>query len=87
YDRPPKHVLDILHAASPPEPMPSPTRDTLLLVSWVDYPPIAQVAEPYLRLAGVRLEPRTRRKHDTPAGYGIAPCARSFTLVDVATRR
>lgn len=87
YDRPPKHVLDVLHAPSPPEPMPSPTRDTLLLVSWVDYPPIAQVAEPFLRLAGVRLEPRTRRKHDTPAGYGIAPCARSFTLVDVATSR
>jgi dipeptidyl aminopeptidase/acylaminoacyl peptidase len=80
-------VLDILHAPSPPDPMLSPTRDTLLLVSWVRYPPIARVAEPYLRLAGVRLEPRTRRKHDTPAGYGIAPCARSFTLVDVATSR
>jgi len=87
YDRPPQHVLDILHAASPPQPLLSPTRDTLLLVSWVDYPPIAQAGEPYLRLAGVRLEPRTRRKHDTPGGYGIAPCARSLTLVDVATSR
>jgi dipeptidyl aminopeptidase/acylaminoacyl peptidase len=87
YDRPPQHVLDILHAPSPPQPLLSPTRDTLLLVSWVEYPPIAQVAEPFLRLAGVRVEPRTRRKHDTPGGYGVAPCARSFTLVDVATSR
>jgi dipeptidyl aminopeptidase/acylaminoacyl peptidase len=87
YDRPPPHVLDLLHAPSPPQPLLSPARDTILLVSWVEYPPIAQVAEPFLRLAGVRLEPRTRRKHDTPGGYGVAPCARSFTLVDVATSR
>ena len=87
YDQPPRHVLDVLHAPSPPAPYMSPTRDSIMLVSWVEYPPIAQVEEPYLRLAGVRLEPRTRRKHDTPAGYGIAPCARSFTLVDVASGR
>ena len=62
----------------------SPTRDAILLVSWVEYPPIAQVAEPFLKLAGVRVEPRTRRKHDTPGGYGIAPCAQTLALVDVA---
>jgi dipeptidyl aminopeptidase/acylaminoacyl peptidase len=87
YDQPPKHVLDVLHAPSPPQPYLNPTRDTILLVSWVDYPSIAQVAEPYLKLAGVRVEPRTRRKHDTPGGYGVAPCARSFALVDIATSR
>ena len=87
YDRPPQPVLDVLHAPSPPQPYLSPTRAAILLVSWVEYPPIAQVAEPFLRLAGVRVEPRTRRKHDTPGGYGIAPCARSLTLVDVATSR
>jgi dipeptidyl aminopeptidase/acylaminoacyl peptidase len=87
YDKPPQYVLDVLHAPSPPNPYVSPTGDRILLVSWVKYPPIAQVAEPFLRLAGVRVEPRTRRKHDTPGGYGIAACARSFTLVDVATRR
>ena len=70
YDKPPQNVLDVLHAPSPPQPYLSPTRDRILLVSWVDYPPIAQVAEPFLRLAGVRVEPRTRRKHDTPGGYG-----------------
>ena len=87
YDRPPQYVLDVLHAPAPPNPYVSPTNDRILLVSWVWYPPIAQVAEPFLKLAGVRVEPRTRRKHDTPGGYGIAPCAQAISLVDVATSR
>jgi dipeptidyl aminopeptidase/acylaminoacyl peptidase len=87
YDKPPQAVLDVLHAPAPPQPLLSPTRDTILLVSWVKYPPIAQVAEPYLKLAGVRVEPRTRRKHDTPGGYGVAPCAQRISLVDVATSK
>src|SRR5262245_24159862 len=85
YNQPPKHVLDVLHAPSPPQPYVNPTGDTILLVSWVEYPPIEQVAEPFLRLAGVRVEPKTRRKHDTRGGYGIAPCAQRVTLVDVST--
>jgi len=87
YDQPPQHVLDVLHAPPPPKPYVSPTNDTMLLVSWVAYPPIAQVAEPFLPLAGVRVEPSTRRKHDTAGGYGVAPCAASFALVDVASSR
>jgi dipeptidyl aminopeptidase/acylaminoacyl peptidase len=46
-----------------------------------------QVAAPFLKLAGVRVEPRTRRKRDTPGGYGVAPCAQTLSMVDVATRR
>jgi dipeptidyl aminopeptidase/acylaminoacyl peptidase len=87
YDRPPQNVLDVLHAPAPPRPALSPTRASALLVSWVDYPPIAQVAEPFLKLAGVRVEPRTRRKHDTPGGYGVAPCAQALSVVDIATHR
>ena len=85
YDKPPQAVLEVLHAPSPPQPLVNPTRDTILLVSWVKYPPIAQVAEPYLKLAGVRVEPRTRRKHDTQGGYGVAPCAQRMSLVSVAS--
>jgi dipeptidyl aminopeptidase/acylaminoacyl peptidase len=85
YNKPPQNVLDVLHAPAPPRPIVSPTRDTILLVSWVSFPPISQVAEPYLKLAGVRVEPRTRRKHDTAGGYGVAPCAQTLALVDVAT--
>ena len=87
YDLPPQYVLDVLHAPAPPRPMLSPTRASVLLVSWVEYPPMKQVAEPFLKLAGVRVEPRTRRKHDTPGGYGVAQCAQTLSVVDVATRR
>lgn len=87
YDKPPQHVLDVLHAPAPPRPLLSPTRASALLVSNLQYPPMTQVAEPYLKLAGVRVEPRTRRKHDTPGGYGVAPCAQTLSVVDIATRR
>src|SRR5207248_10332478 len=87
YDRPPQYVLDVLHAPAPAFPVLSPTRANALLVSWVSYPPMAQVAEPILQLAGVRVEPRTRRKHDTPSGYGVAQCSQTLAVVDIATRR
>src|SRR5580658_1645938 len=84
YNQPPKNILDVMQAPSPPRPRVSPTQDTILLVSWQDYPSISRVATPFLRLAGVRVEPKNHSKHDTPGGYGITPCARSFELVHVA---
>ncbi len=84
YNQPPKNILDVMHAPSPPRPRVSPTQDTILLVSWQDYPSISRVATPFLRLAGVRVEPKNHSKHDTPGGYGITPCARSFELVHIA---
>ena len=84
YNQPAQAILDVLHAPPMPRPMVNPTGDTILLVAWEEYPPIARVAEPFLRLAGLRVEPRTRRKHDTPGGYGVNPCALDFSLVDVA---
>src|ERR1700758_1306969 len=87
YDKPPQNVLDVLRAPSPPVPYVSPTNDRILLIAWVRYPPLERVAEPFLKLAGVRVEPRTRRKHDTPGGYGIAPCAQTLALVEVSTSR
>jgi dipeptidyl aminopeptidase/acylaminoacyl peptidase len=84
YDQPPKEILDVMRAPSPPWPVVSPAQDTILLVSLQDYPSIARVATPFLRLAGVRVEPRNHSKHDTPGGYGITPCARAFDLVHIA---
>jgi dipeptidyl aminopeptidase/acylaminoacyl peptidase len=84
YNQPPKNILDVMHAPSPPVPRVSPTQDAILLVSWQDYPSIARVSTPFLRLAGVRVEPKNHSKHDTPGGYGITPCARSFELVHAA---
>ncbi|MGO9085880.1 MAG: prolyl oligopeptidase family serine peptidase [Terriglobales bacterium] len=84
YNQPPKNILDVMHAPSPPIPEVSPTQGTILLVSWQDYPPISRVATPFLRLAGARVEPRNHSKHDTPGGYGVTPCARNFELVHIA---
>jgi len=84
YDHPPKNILDVMHAPSPPVPVVSPTQDTILLLTWQEYPSISRVATPFLRLAGVRVEPKNHSKHDTPGGYGITRCARGFALVNIA---
>jgi dipeptidyl aminopeptidase/acylaminoacyl peptidase len=84
YDQPPKYILHVMHAPSPPVPEVSPTEDNILLVSWQDYPSISRVATAFLRLAGARVEPNNHSKHDTPGGYGITPCARAFELVHIA---
>jgi dipeptidyl aminopeptidase/acylaminoacyl peptidase len=84
YDKPPANILSVMEAPALPVPNLNPTRDTLLLVSWQQYPSIVRVATPYLRLAGVRIESRNHSKHDTPGGYGITPCTSRFELVRLA---
>lgn len=87
YRQPPEDILRVMRAAAPPQPVPSPARDRLLLVTWEDYPSIARVATPFLKLAGVRVEPANHSRHDTRAGYGITPCANRLELVRVADGR
>jgi dipeptidyl aminopeptidase/acylaminoacyl peptidase len=84
YNLPPKNILDVMRAPSPPVPSVSPTHDALLLVSWQDYPSIARVSTPFLRLAGVRVETANHSRHDTPGGYGITACATGYELVRVS---
>lgn len=84
YNQPPKEILDVMRAPPPPSPMLSPTRDKLMLVTVDEYPSIAKVATPFLRLAGVRIEPGNHSQHDTPGGYGIPPCVSAIDLVQVA---
>lgn len=84
YQQPPKEILDVMRAPPPPSPSLSPTRDKLMLVTMQDYPSIAKVATPFLRLAGVRIEPGNHSQHDTPGGYGIPPCVSAIDLVQVA---
>src|ERR1700728_1117966 len=83
YNQPPQFILDVMRAPSPPQPLVSPTHDAILLVSWQRYPSIARVATPFLRLAGVRVEPGNHSRHDTRGGYGITPCAQNLDLVHV----
>ena len=57
YKLPPKEVIDILDAPPTPFVRVSPRNDALLLVEYQPHPPIALVARPFLRLAGVRIDP------------------------------
>lgn len=63
YRQPPKEVLDVLHAPAPPATSISPTRDRIALLETQRYPPIAELAEPMLRIAGLRINPVTNAQH------------------------
>src|SRR5262249_18215522 len=58
YNRPPKQIADILEAPKVPTPMPSPNGNAVVMAQANWYPPIANLAEPMLKLAGVRINPR-----------------------------
>lgn len=87
YDTPPEQLLKVLKAPPPPSPSVDPSGRRLLLTTSQTYPSIERVARPFYKLAGVRLEPANRSRHDTPAGYGIPACVADFTLVDIASGR
>lgn len=63
YKKPPKEVLDILSAPVIPTAIVSPARDSMLLATGLRYPPIADLAQPMLRLAGQRINPATNGPH------------------------
>jgi dipeptidyl aminopeptidase/acylaminoacyl peptidase len=87
YDVPPPELSKVLKAPPPPSPSVDPTGRRLLLTTSQTYPSIERVARPYYKLAGVRLEPQNRSRHDTAGGYGIPACVAAFTLVDIAGGR
>ena len=57
YKKPPKEVLDILNAPVTPGVSVSPTRDNMLLTTALRNPPLADLAQPVLRIAGRRINP------------------------------
>jgi dipeptidyl aminopeptidase/acylaminoacyl peptidase len=59
YQKPPQAVLDVLNAPAPAQLSVNSTRDHGILFEPVRYPPIAELAQPMLRLAGVRINPAT----------------------------
>jgi dipeptidyl aminopeptidase/acylaminoacyl peptidase len=63
YQKPPQAVLDVLGAPVPPQAAISPARDYMLLAQGVRYPPLSELAQPMLRLAGLRINPNTSGRH------------------------
>lgn len=77
YLLPPKVVVDILDAAPPPTAELSPTRDTLALIERASMPALSELAQPVLRIAGRRINPRTNGPHR-------AQISRAITLKTIA---
>jgi dipeptidyl aminopeptidase/acylaminoacyl peptidase len=74
YQKPPQEILDVLNAPVPPTLGVNPPRTYATLSQTERYPSIAEVSEPMLRLAGLRINPRTNGLH-------LAPNSISITLV------
>lgn len=68
YQQPPAPIADILDARPTPTASLSPDRATLALYDRANLPPIAELAEPMLRLAGYRINPR----NNGPANSRVA---------------
>ncbi|HZH91294.1 MAG TPA: prolyl oligopeptidase family serine peptidase [Pyrinomonadaceae bacterium] len=66
YRKPPQGVLDVLNSPVTPLISISPARDQMLLATGVRYPPISDLAQPMLRLAGYRINPNTNGRHLAP---------------------
>lgn len=71
YRLPPKEVVAILDAAPTPQAALSPRGDALALVSVEGYPPIALLAEPFLRLGGIRVTPALHARQRSTRFTGI----------------
>ena len=79
YRRPPQNILDVLNTPAFPHASLSPTRDTLVLAEPERYPPVAEFARPMLRLAGVRIDPRTNGPARPAGGTG------RFTIIPLGS--
>jgi len=63
YQKPSKDIVDVLSAPATPRAFVSPSRNHVLLAEPLRYPPIADLAQPMLRLAGVRINPKNNGPH------------------------
>ncbi len=73
YQKPPREILDVLHAPPPPLISVSPSHDYAILMQPLRYPPIAEVAQPMLRLAGLRIDIHSNGPH-------LAPYSTSYSI-------
>jgi dipeptidyl aminopeptidase/acylaminoacyl peptidase len=71
YLTPPRAIIDILDAPPTPGVAVSPARDVVALLPRRSMPAIAEVSQPMLRLAGLRINPSNNGPHRAPAGTGI----------------
>ncbi len=78
YRTPPAEITDIVTRAPAPRVSLSPDKTTMLLMEREALPPVADLAKPMEKLAGLRLDASINDRHGTRAYVGLA-------LQDVAT--
>ncbi len=66
YQKPPAAVLKVLNAPVTARASVGRARDIVLFYSPVLYPPIADLAQPFVRLAGLRIDTATNGPHNAP---------------------
>src|SRR5687767_5648613 len=71
YLSPPKNIVDIMTAEPLPAVSVSPARDVIAMMSRTSMPAIAEVSQPMLRLAGLRINPRTNGPHISGSQTGL----------------
>ncbi|HET6700566.1 MAG TPA: prolyl oligopeptidase family serine peptidase [Gemmatimonadaceae bacterium] len=71
YRQPPAPIADILDAPQTPAVYVSPDHRWLLLAERASLPSIAELSEPELRLAGLRINPRTGGRSRDVSGTGL----------------
>lgn len=72
YRLPPQDIVDIVDAPPSPYTSLSPARDTLLLMHREALPPVAELARPMERLAGLRLDAATNGRHGPRSVIGLS---------------
>src|SRR5215475_7656278 len=65
YQKPPKNILDVLNSPATPSLTFNHTRTYATQGAPLRNPPIAELAQPMLRLAGLRINPRSNGLHNT----------------------
>src|SRR5579871_3601155 len=64
FQKPPKAVLDILNSPATPGLTLDPTHTYAMQGRPVRYPPISELSQPMLRIAGMRINPATNGLHN-----------------------
>lgn len=75
YQQPPQALADIVNAPDTPQFNLAPDRKTVALVMPQGYPTIAQLAQPELRIAGLRINPATNGGSRGRIAVGLSFCS------------
>ena len=71
YQQPPQAVMDMVDSPLVPQTQLAPNREWLMLLERPPLPPVADLAQPELRLAGVRINPRSNDQSRSAHATGI----------------